>query len=482
MLRTGSWVRLAAIAVVTCITVLVGGVAWAEDAAGGIEGTWQGNIKAAGTTLRLVLHFSKTNDGSLSGTLDSPDQGAMGLPLSVVTLNGAALHLELAIARASYDGTVSGDEIAGTWKQLGASIPLTFRRGSSIAPLRRPQEPSKPYPYSEEEVAFENPRARVHIAGTLTIPSGEAPFPAVVLISGSGPQDRNETISGHKPFLVLADYLTSRGIAVLRTDDRGVGGSTGNPLTSTTRDLASDVAAALAFLKSRPEVDPNRMGLVGHSEGAIIAPMVAASNPNVAFIVLMAGTGLPGEQIMNRQAALIGRAEGLSPASIRTAMRSQRLAFAAIKRYDGSPKQRARIRALLAKVVTAMPGTPPSRDAQNALIDAHMAMLTSPWFRFFLTYDPRPALRKVRCPVLAIGGEKDLQVPARENLREIAKALRAGGNRDATVRVMPRLNHLFQTAKTGAPSEYGRIEETISPAALKVIGDWIAAHTAGPRA
>jgi fermentation-respiration switch protein FrsA (DUF1100 family) len=299
-----------------------------------------------------------------------------------------------------------------------------------------------------------------------------------MLITGSGQQNRNEEIFGHRPFLVLSDYLTRQGIAVLRVDDRGVGGSTGNLSQATTEDFAGDTLVGIEYLKSRKEIDQTRIGLIGHSEGGIIAPIVAVRSPDVAFIVMMAGTGLTGEEILYRQSALISRAEGASNETIARNAALLNNLYSLVKEEQNNTVAEEEIRKLLKSEMANTSEADkkhPGYSEEN--LDTQTKAILSPWMRFFLTYDPKPTLMKVKCPVLAINGEKDLQVPPDENLRAIEDALKAGGNKDYTVKEMPGLNHLFQTAQTGSHTEYSKIEETISPAALEFIGSWILEHT-----
>ncbi len=454
-----------------------------------LAGTWLGRLSAGGTTLRVVFNVSVDSAGALKATMDSPDQGASGLPVASVSLTGDTVKFNVTIAAGSYVGTVAADgkTIDGTWTQSGTTFPLPLeKQAGPVKAPERSQEPKPPYPYDSEDVTFANAQAPgVTLAGTLTIPRGDGPFPAVVLVTGSGPQNRNEELLTHKPFLVLSDYLTRHGIAVLRYDDRGVAKSTGNFATATSADLATDALAAVEFLKTRSRIDPARIGIAGHSEGGIIAPMVAAESDDVAFIVLLAGTGLNGEQILLLQTALISRAGGVPQEYIDSNATLQRNIFDVVKTIADTATTRevllarTRISALIRKQIDEMP---PARrtelglDAAGAIdaaIRTQTAQATSPWMRFFLTYEPATALRKVRVPVLALNGSKDLQVPPKENLAAIEKALREGGDKDITVKELPGLNHLFQTAGTGSPDEYAKIEETMSPLALQTIADWI---------
>ena len=432
-----------------------------------IDGTWLGTIEASGIKLRVVFHILNTTDG-LTATMDSPDQGVNGVPATAVTRKGSSLTIAVKQMRGgAFEGKISSDlsTIDGTYTWNGGGLPLVLRRvrvkDASTLEHRRPQNPVKPYPYREEEVSYDNKQAQgVTLAGTLTVPRGKGPFSAVLLVPGSGPHDRDETLLGHKPFLVLADYLTRKGIVVLRVDDRGVGKSTGDRTNATTADFATDAEAGVAYLKTRSEVDPHKIGLIGHSEGGLIAPMVAASDPDVAFIVMMAGLGVPGDEVLLEQGVLISEAAGASPAAAEKAAAARRELFMLIKQEKDNALLEQELREKLA-------GQP------EAQINVEIKAFTSPWFRYLIAYDPAPALRNVKCPVLAINGEKDLQVAPNQNLPAIRKALTEGGNQHVEIDELPSLNHLFQTAKTGAPTEYGEIEETMSPVAMEKIASWI---------
>lgn len=428
-----------------------------------IDGTWVGTLDTGTIKLRVVFNIVNTEHG-LIAAVDSPDQGMKGLPASSVIRDGRSLRIEAKKIGGVFGGTIAADfkSIDGIWTQGGVNFPLVLRP-ITVKKLQRarPQNPIKPYPYKEEEVSYENKTQKITLAGTLTIPQGEGPFPAVILITGSGPQDRDESLMGHKPFLVLADYLTRKGIAVLRTDDRGVGKSTGEFAAATTADFATDTEAALVYLKTRAEVHPHKIGLVGHSEGGIIAPMVAARNADVDFIVMMAGSGVPGDEILAAQYELIAEANGKSHNDTAKAVAKEREVVAVIKNEKDTAKLEKELR-------TKLKG-----DVPEAQLEARIKMVTSPWLRYFVAYDPATALRGVKCPVLVINGEKDLQVPAKQNLRAIRKALEEGGNTHFEVVEFPGLNHLFQTSKTGAPGEYAEIEETISPVVLEKIASWI---------
>ncbi len=443
-----------------------------------ITGNWQGTLSVSGTELRIVFKIAKGEDGSLSATMDSPDQGAKDIPVDEVVFKDRALQLGLKAMNGGYNGSLKEDgSIDGQWTQGGQSFPLRLERTDKPAEVRRPQEPKKPYPYAEEDVQFDNVGAMLTLAGTLTMPKSGAPHPAVVLISGSGPQDRNEEVFGHKPFLVLADYLTRRGIAVLRFDDRGVGQSGGDREVATSEDFSTDVIAAVEFLKTRDEIDWERIGLIGHSEGGIIAPMVAARYPGIAFIVMMAGSGVTGEEILYQQAELLMRAGGDDEEVIAGNRVIQEAVFAVVKSSVSEEELPAVVKVAMADALNRLSGKAKellSARLTDEVIEQQAAAVTSTWFRFFVLHDPVPTLTKVAVPVLAINGEKDLQVPAEANLAAIEAALAAGANPDYTVKELPGLNHLFQTAGTGSAADYAQIEETIAPAALKLVGDWIA--------
>jgi fermentation-respiration switch protein FrsA (DUF1100 family) len=429
-----------------------------------IDGAWIGTLDVgAGIKLRVVFHIVNTESGLMT-TMDSPDQGMNGLPTTRTTRDGSKLKIDVQKISGTFEGTIDADtnSIVGTWSQ-GAEMALVLRRlkDQSELELRRPQNPTKPYPYHDEDISYENKVQNVTLAATLTIPSGKGPFPAVVLITGSGPQDRDESLLGHKPFLVLSDYLTRHGIAVLRADDRGTGKSTGDFSTATTADFATDTEAGIAYLKTRAEVNPHKIGLIGHSEGGIIAPMIAARNSDVAFIVMMAGSGVPGDQILVAQVQAIAESSGKThEEALKTAAKQRELITLVKSEKDPAVLEKE----LKAKL---------SGEGLEAQAGIEIKALTSPWFRYFMTYDPAPALRKVTCPVLAINGEKDMQVPPKQNLPAIRKALEQGGNKHFEVEEIPGLNHLFQTAKTGSPAEYASIEETISPVALEKMSTWI---------
>ncbi len=449
----------------------------------GLAGTWLGTLKVSVTELRLVFHIEAGPNGSLKATLDSPDQGATGLPVSRVVVADDRVTLELDKFQARYEGTINEDDsiLDGQWIQGGVSLPLVMKRVAEVPQPNRPQEPKKPYPYAELEVSYRNAEDNVTLAATLTLPEGPGPFPAAILISGSGAQDRNETVFGHRPFLVLADYLTRRGIAVLRADDRGVGGSTGSIANATSEDFARDVLASVAYLKTRGEIDPNHIGLIGHSEGGIIAPLAAVKSQDVSFIVLMAAPGVSGVRLIEGQITRLLQAAGAEPALVEATLTAQRQVCEIATTESDVQVMKQKVREVMAESVARL--NEKEKQAlgySEAYVEMQAAAVASPWFRFFIRYDPKPTLTKVSCPVLALTGALDVQVPADENLPAIEAALAKGGNTDVTIRTLSGLNHLFQTAATGAITEYARIEETLSPAALETIAPWIKSRVAQP--
>jgi pimeloyl-ACP methyl ester carboxylesterase len=453
----------------------------AQVATPNVAGNWLATLEVGGAKLRLVLKIEKSANG-YAAKFDSPDQGATDLAIDSIVLDGNKLTFTAAKYGISYEGTLnqSGDEISGTFKQGAGSTPMIFKRVAEAPKLNRPQDPKKPYPYDEQEVSYRNEKDNIKIAGTLTLPrGGGGPYPAVLLITGSGSQDRNETIAGHRPFLVLADYLTRNGIAVLRVDDRGIGGTDIGPLSATSENFAGDVLAGVSFLKQRKEIDPKMIGLIGHSEGGMIAPMVAARSNDVAFIVLLAGPGQIGEDLIYTQTELIHKAQGTPPDTLAHINALSRRINAIVKtETDGK-----RIEQRINEEIAAYAGTLNELQTKQfepaaAAMKTVIPMYKTPWYRYFITFDPRPVLKNVKVPVLALNGEHDLQVAAKENLDLIAASLKAGGNEDVTVKAFPNLNHLFQTSETGLLSEYNQIEETISPEVLKTISDWILRRTA----
>jgi len=445
-----------------------------------LDKNWSGLLKVSGIDLQIIFKISSGPGKTLQAAMDVPLQGAKDIPVDKISFENGRLHLEITAINGIFEGKVNDvfTEIDGQWTQSGMSFPLLLKPIETLPQFNRPQEPKRPLPYDEEEAFFENKKAAIKLAGTLTLPKGNGPFPVVLLITGSGAQNRDEELLGHRPFLVLSDYLTRRGLAVLRFDDRGVGQSTGDFSKATSLDFAGDVKSGIAFLKNHPRIDPKKIGLLGHSEGGIIAPLVAAESADVSFIVMLAGTGLTGDKIILLQSELISRADGEPEEQIKNNLEDTKKTFAVLKSENDQKKAEEEITRILGQSFDRLSEEYKKQQGiTRDMIKTQVQTLFTPWLRFFLSYDPLPALKKVKCPVLALNGGKDLQVPPGENLAAIEKALKDGGNLNYVIKELAGLNHLFQTANSGSPVEYIKIDETISPVALQIIGDWIVKQT-----
>ncbi|MBS0364041.1 MAG: alpha/beta hydrolase [Proteobacteria bacterium] len=452
------------------MAVVLAGAAHAQGAAQSpapdAAGAWHGAVATPAGDLRLGLNLTRDASGQLTGAITSPDQAPEPIPVANVTAADGRLAFDVPEIHGRYEATwnPTAQTWDGTWRQ-GAALKLVLAKGPVTA-LNRPQVPAKPYPYKEEEVSVLSAPG-VTLACSLTTPTGKGPFPGVVMITGSGAQDRDEALAGHRPFLVISDHLTRHGVSVLRCDDRGFAKSTGVFAEATSLDFAKDTEAEAAFLRARPGIDAKRVGLIGHSEGGLIAPLVAVADPKIAFIVLMAGPGVPTAQLMAAQRAAIAKASGVDAALVaRNEALLDQINAVVVKAADTASAKAAAEQVARA----AYPNAP------QAMIDSQLAAVTTPWYRWFIGYDPAPTLAKVKAPILALDGTKDVQVVASQNLPGIRAATQA--NKDVTIVELEGLNHLFQTAGTGAPAEYGKIEETVSPKALDVMTDWIVKHTA----
>ena len=463
-----------------------------EQNASALVGVWQGSLQIGSVSLRIVFNV-EFRDGALRATMDSPDQGAKGIPVSKVTLADSVAVFEVKAISGVFEGRLSADgsSLPGILRQGGGAFPLALQRAStsqasptpgsassSPSAPSRPQLPVAPFPYESIDLEFPNDKAGIRLAGTLTVPGGQGPFPAVILVTGSGAQNRDEEILGHKPFLVIADYLARRGIAALRYDDRGVGGSGGSFSAATTFDFTDDAIAALSFLRDRPEIDPKRIGIVGHSEGGIVAAIAASRNSSLSFIVMLAGPGVRGDRLLLMQNEALARASGADATQIAEAKSLNAALYEiAMKNVSVSDAKRDIIAFLKSKANGTATGD--GGSALDAEAERIAAQLLNPWMRGFLSIDPALYLSAVKIPVLAMIGSKDLQVPAEENLPAIETALgKAGNDRFKLVR-LEGLNHLFQHATTGRPDEYASIEETFAPEVLAAMGDWVLSTLAG---
>lgn len=442
--------------------VLAAASAQAQDA----NGYWQGKFP---DSLQVVLHLDQAAQGSWEGKIMVPAQEAEAkLDDLVVTREAISFRINEFGAGYSSRWNQASQSWVGSWTQGGDATPLTLERtDASVLVPRRPQMQAiaaGALPYSTIEVTFENAEANAVLAGTLTVPQGKGPHPAVILVHGSGALDRDATNTQHKPFLVLADHLARQGIAVLRYDKRGVGKSTGNRRNATTFDLADDAAAGIAMLRTRADIDKNRIGVIGHSEGGMIAPILTARDPHIAFAVLLAAPALRGDALLLKQIERMGRAAGAPEQAIQKDLALHRALFDVIVAEPDLDKARARLLEV---------GEQAKRDglAPAAIVDRRVRQFSTPWTHAAVRHDPAPALQGTRQPVLALNGTLDTQVPADLNLPAIRAALPA--NPRTVVKEMPALNHGFQTAKTGASIEYYAIEETFAPDALTLVSDWI---------
>ncbi len=443
----------------------------------GLDGTWKTTINRNGVDLRLILKI-QTNDRGTIAHVDSPDTMNMNITVSNLTREDDQITYSIAAISGEFIGRLTTPTtIVGTWavpNQDTLTITYTKTDDEISEPERkRPQVPTKPYGYRVQEITYENPLAPdVALAGTLTLPDGEGPFPAAILISGSGPQDRDETVFGHKPFLVLADHLTKHGIAVLRYDDRGTNQSTGDFSQANSADFATDANAALNYLLTRPEINHDSIGFIGHSEGGLIAPL-AITDPKlgahpehpIAFMVMLAGPGTSSIQIVQSQNKLLGKSQGASDEDIAKGLVLNKKIIDAAMSAKSTEEASKNIRALFTDEVKE------SMNLNDANITSILTQFTSPWIRYFLTYDPAEHLPNINIPILALNGQLDLQVPSQENLDGLRAML--ADHPDATITELPNLNHMFQTAKTGAMGEYNDIEETFAPSAMNIISEWI---------
>ena len=460
--------------IIFIVIVLVLGISasYAEDR---VAGHWEGHIEIPGQPIAVKVNLA-IDESDWRGTIDIPAQGAKGLPLSEIHVaeEGEGMRVKFSIrgvpGNPTFDGTLQGGVINGTFSQGGVTFGFRLSREIVSDPVR-PQEPKPPFPYQIEEVAFQN--GDINLAGTLTVPQGDGPFPAVLLISGSGLQDRDETVFGHKPFWVLADHLSRTGIAVLRVDDPGIGKSAPHPEPPTTADFATDVEAGVTFLKRDDRI--GTVGLIGHSEGGIIAAIVASRRDDIGFVVLMAGPGVPGAELLLKQNERIFDGMGIVGERKETLLTLLDRLFTTLTSDMTEDEMRQQVDEIVRKQFE-INGIPPAQQDETQ-VQAAVEQVLNPWMRYFLAFDPRPALEATRVPVLALNGELDVQVDAEQNLTAIDAALEKGGNHNVTLHRLPKHNHLFQRAKTGLINEYAVIEETISPEVLDLIRDWIVSVT-----
>lgn len=446
------------------------------------SGAWEGTID--GANLRIVFHVRSAGANDVKVTMDSPDQSAFGLPVEKSYVKGDSIFIAEPKFRMSFAGNRTNDTtIVGVFTQ-GIDIPLTLKKntlGITSKKIEKKQTPQPPFPYNSEDVSFTNTKAAVTLSGTITYPpssNGKA-YPAIVLVSGSGPQDRDETIFGHKPFAVIADHLTRQGMVVLRYDDRGHGKSTGDFSTSTSHDFASDASAAINYLKERKEVDKKRIGILGHSEGGMVAPMVAIDNKDVNFIILMAGPGIPIIQLMTEQNIAIMKSQGLGeqPANAYGVLYKTSTSIAASKKMEEEKIKLIEQEAIRWSKLQE-PGTLKALgfvtdDWKKSFATSLIKETATPWMQYFLNYEPADNLKKLKIRVLALNGSEDDQVVPASNLAGIEAALKLSKSPGFKTKNLEGLNHLFQKCKNCTVAEYGSLEETISPVALDEVSSWL---------
>jgi len=455
--------------VLTVCTCLSGGwMLFSQNFAG----DWAGKLNIQGTSLNVVFHVM--NEGNTwKAKMDSPDQQVFDIPIEKVAVENGKLLIGVPAMRVTYEAKLTdSDSLKGEFKQGDFVTILSMGRMSDPQSLRpkRPQEPKPKFDYTIRDVEFKNEQAGITLAGTLTVPKGKGPFPAVILVSGSGPQDRNEEILGHKPFWVIADYFAKNGIAVLRYDDRGVGGSKGNFEKATTLDFTSDAEAAFSFLRKQKSINSSKTGVIGHSEGGMVAPLLASKVKEVAFIVLLAGPGIPIDQLMLIQIRLVNEAMDKSKEETEEDVAMNKMFYEILLRQLDNKLAKQEIDDAIRQSNAGKADADKMSDREAMAVINEM---TSPWFRYFISYNPATVLEKVSCPILAVNGTKDIQVTASENLDGIRQAAERSGNKNVEVHAMENLNHLMQTAKTGSISEYSQLEETFAPSVLQMMTEWI---------
>ncbi|WP_296385432.1 alpha/beta fold hydrolase [Winogradskyella sp.] len=438
-----------------------------------ISGDWSGIAKRGDKEITFVFNIEQEN-ATYATTMSVPTFRISGIKPSATTITDGTLIIDGSNVGMRYEGVFNNEaqQFEGTYKEGGIEMTLNLKKGAvKIEESRRSQEPVKPYPYYEEDVVFENIEAKITLAGTLTLPNKNGKFPVVILISGSGPQDRDESFMGHKPFLVLADHLTKQGIGVLRFDDRGHGESTGDFGNATTEDFSKDVLSAIAYLKTRKEIDIKNIGLIGHSEGGIIAPLAANNSKDVAFMVLLASTGISGTELSVMQSKTLRDFPVKDEVAFEKNTRKAIAIVTSNKSVSEIKKElTTHYNNFLRPILTSL-NVP--EEKINLFIDSQVKTSVKPWSRYFLQYNPADEIEKLQIPVLSLNGSKDSQVNAKINQEGIRKALIKGNNQDYKIVELENLNHFFQECETGKMNEYRKIEQTFSPMALKEISNWV---------
>jgi len=446
----------------------------------GVIGIWEGKMNA-GVELRMIFHFYKDEKNQMAATMDCPDQGIKDVKANSFKIENDSVYLEISQFHVKYSGKFIGDSIIiGNFEQ-GSSLPLTFRKVKTVTEKKRPQTPVPPFPYITEDLVYQNADNTISYGATITIPQGKGPFPAVLLLTGSGQQNRDEEILGHKPFAVIADHLTRSGYIVLRVDDRGMGKTTGDVMSATTLDFAKDAATSIEYLKSRKQVDQSKIGLIGHSEGGMIAQILGAERNDLRFIIMLAGPGENNIKLMEDQNKSILTKAGLTEEYINSYLSLYRNFLSTIL----TSEQASIINDLTNVVDNWIAATPATivkattgisdETTKMKFINQFRNQVDRPWFRYFLSYDPAANLKKIKANVLALNGSNDIQVVSKENLAAIEQALKQGTSAGYEIKELPGLNHLFQECKSCTVAEYNQLEQTISPAVLQIITEWMKA-------
>jgi pimeloyl-ACP methyl ester carboxylesterase len=446
-----------------------------------ITGSWRGTLALGAQKLKIVFHIKTDSVSAYRSSFDSPDQAAFGIPCSETSVKKDSLEIQIHIINGGYRGKWNGkDSISGYYFQNGRNFPAGLSRTADTAAVHiRPQTPELPFPYNSEDLEYDGITSGIHYSGTLTYPKSGGPFPAAVLITGSGQQDRDETIFGHKLFAVIADYLTKRGYAVLRVDDRGIGKSTGNISEATSRDFAKDVETSLQELQKRKDIDRKRTGLIGHSEGALIASIAASESTGIDFIIMLAGPGLKGSALLELQNEAAARSQGASAEMAESYKRlSAAVIQAALSSHDTAVQMQEVWKSFLSWKKTVRPEAVTNMGMGNDtrsrnFLRAQLERLNTPWMHYFLQTDPADYISKLHCKVLALNGAKDIQVVPDQNLAGIDSALRQSAVKIYTTEKIPGLNHLFQHCKTCTIAEYAQLEESFAPEVLQIMGDWL---------
>jgi pimeloyl-ACP methyl ester carboxylesterase len=432
----------------------------------------------AGADIRMIFRISLDSTGKYQATVESPDQGSVAIKANLVELRDDSVFIGISQFNANYSGKIIGDSINGRFIQ-GMGFPLSLKKVNKASVKIRPQTPVPPFPYISEDLEYYNESKTIKFGATITIPKGNGTFPAVLLLTGSGQQNRDEEMMGHKPFAVLADHLTRNGFIVLRVDDRGIGKTTGSVINATTADFADDAITSIDLLAKRKEVDKKKIGLIGHSEGGIIAQMLAAEKKDIRFIVMLAAPGIPITKLMEEQNDTILAKAGLSAAYRGTYINLYNDIIKTILTSDTSSavgKVRTVVNDWIEKteknIVIATTGI---RDeaSKETFIRQFVSQAGSPWFRYFLAYDPSENLKKISADVLAVNGNKDIQVISRSNLAAIDSILKKGKATNFEVKELEGLNHLFQECKSCTVSEYNQLDQTISTTVLNMITTWM---------